>query len=111
MGFFYERVFSIGKRIDFFPGIYIQYLDYKETEKGIIHTPLDTTGTYSREVFNNYSARIGLNLNVQYSIGKSLAVTCRFTQFDCRIWDVRRKIYRVNYLFYRELNSRINNAY
>jgi hypothetical protein len=92
LGFFYERYFSIGKKIDLFPSVYIQYLDLIETESGnLIYGPYSSYGTYKRETSNSYSSRVGVNFNAQYTIGKSLAITLRFAQLDCRIWEPSRK--------------------
>lgn len=91
LGFFYERYFSIGKKVDLFPSAYIQYLDLIETESGdLIYGPFPY-GTYKRETSNGYSSRVGLNFNAQYTVGKSLAITLRFAQLDCRIWESSRK--------------------
>ncbi len=91
LGVFYERLFSIGKYIDIFPSAYIQYLDFKEVESGDLMFGPYPYGTYKRQALNKYSARAGLNLNMQYNLGKSWSITLRFAQFDCRIWDSSRK--------------------
>jgi hypothetical protein len=91
LGLFYERFFPVGKRIDFFPSVYIQYLKLTEEERGNILTPTDSSTTYRKNIKNNYSGRFGLNLNVQYKITKPLSITLRFAQIDCRLWDKNRK--------------------
>lgn len=91
LGVFYERIFPLGKRVDLFPSAYIQYLDFKEVEKGNVIFVTDSSMTYERKTFNNYSARVGVNFNMQYKLGKSFAITMRLLQIDCRIWDESRK--------------------
>lgn len=91
LGVFYERNFPIGKRIDLFPSAYIQYLDLKEVERGDVIYVTNSLRTYERKTFNNYSARVGVNFNMQYKLGKSFAITMRLLQIDCRIWDDSRK--------------------
>lgn len=91
LGFFYERNFQIRKYIDLFPSVYIQYLDFKEIERGNVIYVTDSSRIYERKTFNNYSARTGINLNMQYKVGKSFAITMRLLQIDCRLWDSSRK--------------------
>ena len=91
LGIFYERLFSISKHIDAFPSAYIQYLDFKEVESGDLMFGPYSYGTYKRQALNNYSTRAGLNLNMQYHLGKSWAITLRFAQIDCKIWDSSKK--------------------
>ncbi len=87
LGIFYERFFSIGKRIDFFPSTYAQYLNYKDEERGNIVAGTDSSMTYARATLYNYIGRVGLNFNFQYAITKSTSLTVRFAQIDCRIWN------------------------
>lgn len=87
IGIFYERFFSLGKNIDFFPSVYVQYLNYTDFEQGNIIAGTDSSMTYMREKLYNYIGRLGVNLNLQYAISKSVATTIRFAQIDCRVWN------------------------
>lgn len=87
IGIFYERFLSLGKHINFFPGAYVQYLHYKDEDRGHIVAGTDSSMTYSSERLHNYIGRFGVNLNLQYEITKSISVTARFAQIDCRVWN------------------------
>lgn len=87
LGLFYERFFSIGKKIDFFPSTYVQYLNYTDEERGNIVAGTDSSMTYGRGILYNYFGRVGLNFNLQYQISKSTSLTIRFAQIDCRLWN------------------------
>ena len=87
IGIFYERFLSLGKHINFFPSAYVQYLHYKDEDRGHIIAGTDSSMTYSSERLHNYIGRFGVNLNLQYDITPSISVTARFAQIDCRVWN------------------------
>jgi len=86
-GIFYERFFLLGKRIDFFPSAYVQYLHYTDEESGHIVAGTDSSMTYKSAILHNYIGRLGVNLNLQYEITTSFSITARFAQIDCRVWN------------------------
>lgn len=86
MGIFYERFFQIGKRVTFFPSGYVHFFYSKNVEKGGIYVGAESTPsiTYENEVLHNYKARVGVNLNMQYALSTSTALTLRFAQTEGR---------------------------
>jgi hypothetical protein len=87
VGIFYERFISINKKLDLFPGAYLQYLDFTDIESGNILAGTDTLGIlYERRNLRRYIGRLGVNINVQYRISPSVSATLRFAQIDCRLW-------------------------
>lgn len=86
MGIFYERFFQMGKRFTFFPSAYMQFFFSKNIEEGGVYTGTESTPsiTYKREVLHNYKVRLGVNLNMQYALSASTAITLRFAQTEGR---------------------------
>ncbi len=91
IGIFYEQFFFLRKRLGFFPSAYVQYLNFTEEERGNIVAGTDSSMTYLSETLFNYIGRVGVNLNLQYEITKSMSVTVRFAQIDCRVWNKYRQ--------------------
>lgn len=87
IGIFYERFLLLGKHIDFFPSVYVQYLNYIDEDNGHIVAGTDSSMTYKSAILHNYIGRLGINLNLQYEITPLISITARFAQIDCRIWN------------------------
>lgn len=86
-GFFYERYLFQSGHFSFFPTAYAQYLHYVDEENGYIIVGNDSSTRYRSGTLHKYIGRVGVNFNMQYDIYKSVSVTLRFAQIDCRIWN------------------------